>query len=285
MASFHKSLCIFFGFFITLICFSDANTFNVGGKDGWTLHPSESYSQWSSRLRFVVNDILHFKYNGGTDSVLEVSKGDYDSCNTNSPITTLTGGDSTFSLKRPGPFYFISGNKSNCDQGQKLTVVVITPRSTKTPPAVAPTPPGSPPGGPGGKPGGGGSTSPPGAPGGSPGGGGGSTSPPGAPGASPGGGGGSSSPSGSPMGSPGGGGGSTSPTGSPMGSPGGGGSSSPMGSPAASPMGNPADTPSGAASSPNGNQGGSAERPTVSAILSVLVAVIIMFSLAISIDD
>ncbi|KAK9056955.1 hypothetical protein SSX86_024320 [Deinandra increscens subsp. villosa] len=241
MASFHNSLCIFFLFFFTLLCFSDAYSFNVGSKDGWTLHPSESYNQWSSRLRFIVNDNLHFKYNSGSDSVLEVSKSDYDSCNTNSPITALNGGDSVFNLNRPGPFYFISGNKSNCDQGQKLMVVVISPKKKQTPPAGAPAPakssspiPVSPVSSPpeSGMPV---PTSPP-IP----------VSPvssppesgmpvPTSPAASPGGGI-SSSPTGSPVDSPPGG-GSSSPTGSAAASPGGGILTSPAGSPAASPGG------------------------------------------------
>ncbi|KAL8237892.1 hypothetical protein R6Q59_018973 [Mikania micrantha] len=250
MASFH----IFFTFFFfTLLCFSDAYTFNVGGKDGWTLHPSENYNQWSSRLRFIVNDTLHFKYNGGSDSVLEVSKGDYDSCNTNSPITSLTGGDSVFNLNRPGPFYFISGNKSNCDQGQKLTVVVISPKKKQAPPAGAPAPAKSP------------VSSPPGS--GMPG----STSPA----SSPGGGGIASSPTGNPAFSPGGM-GSSSPTGGPAASPGGGVSGSPAGGPAgegisASPTGNPADVNGPA---PTGTPAGAA-RSGVCATLTVTVGMII----------
>ncbi|XP_076947996.1 early nodulin-like protein 2 [Bidens hawaiensis] len=140
MASFHKSLCIFFLLFSTLLYFSNAFNLTVGGNDGWTLHPTESYSQWSGRLRFNVNDTLHFKYNGKSDSVMEVNKANYDTCNTNNSITTLTGGDSFFILNRPGPFYFISGNKSSCNQGQKVTVVVVSPRKKQTPPTLASAP-------------------------------------------------------------------------------------------------------------------------------------------------
>nr|XP_043621761.1 early nodulin-like protein 2 [Erigeron canadensis] len=141
MASIHKSLYInaVFTFFFALLCSSHAYNFKIGGKDGWTLHPSESYNQWSGRMRFLINDTLHFKYNSGSDSVLVVNKGDYDSCNTNNPITTLTGGDSFINLNRSGPFYFISGNKTNCDQGQKLIVVVLSPKK-RLPPAGAPAP-------------------------------------------------------------------------------------------------------------------------------------------------
>ncbi|XP_076930356.1 early nodulin-like protein 1 [Bidens hawaiensis] len=138
--AFQTSFCIVMAIFITSISSSQATTFQVGGKDGWTLRPSESYNNWSSRLRFLINDTLHFKYNGASDSVLVVNKGDFDGCNANNPITKLDGGDSSFKFDRSGPFYFITGNKSNCDQGQKLIVVVLALRNRSPPPAVA-TPP------------------------------------------------------------------------------------------------------------------------------------------------
>ncbi|KAK1418077.1 hypothetical protein QVD17_27216 [Tagetes erecta] len=138
--SIQTSLWFLMAIFITSISSSHSRTFEVGGKDGWTLHPSEAYSHWTSRLRFLINDTLHFKYDGSSDSVLVVNKGDYDECNSNSPVTKLTGGDSTFKFDRSGPFYFITGNKSNCDQGQKLIVVVLALRIRSPPPSVA-TPP------------------------------------------------------------------------------------------------------------------------------------------------
>ncbi|KAI3828241.1 hypothetical protein L1987_02338 [Smallanthus sonchifolius] len=142
--AFQKSLWFLMAISIASISSSHAYTFQVGGKDGWTLHPSESYNNWAARLRFLINDTLHFKYDGSSDSVLVVNKGDYDGCNTNNPITKLDGGDSTFKFNRSGPFYFITGNKSNCDQGQKLTVVVLALRNQSPPPSAA-TPPTFPP--------------------------------------------------------------------------------------------------------------------------------------------
>ncbi|KAJ0593389.1 putative Phytocyanin domain, cupredoxin [Helianthus annuus] len=140
--AFHKSICFLLLIFITFMSSSHAHTFQVGGKDGWTLHPSENYNSWSGRLRFLINDTLHFKYDDGSDSVLVVNKSDYDGCNVNNPITKLDGGDSSFKFDRSGPFYFITGNKSNCDQGQKLTVVVLALRKRSPPPSIA-TPPSS----------------------------------------------------------------------------------------------------------------------------------------------
>ncbi|KAL8264392.1 hypothetical protein R6Q59_022522 [Mikania micrantha] len=142
LQSFHKSIVLLMAFFITFISSSHAYTFQVGGKLGWTLHPSEPYISWSSRLRFLINDTLHFKYDDGSDSVLVVDKqSEYDGCHANNPITKVDGGgDSMFKFDRSGPFYFITGNKSNCDHGQKLMVVVLALRNRSPPPSVA-TPP------------------------------------------------------------------------------------------------------------------------------------------------
>lgn len=37
---------------------SNGHKFDVGGRDGWVLTPSEDYSHWSHRNRFQVNDTL-----------------------------------------------------------------------------------------------------------------------------------------------------------------------------------------------------------------------------------
>ncbi|KAL5130849.1 Early nodulin-like protein 2 [Glycine soja] len=105
-----------------------ARQFDVGGKDGWVLKPTEDYDHWAQRNRFQVNDTLHFKYNKGSDSVVVVKKEDFDSCNINNPIQKMDGGDSTFQLSNSGLFYFISGNLDNCKNGQKLIVLVMAAR-------------------------------------------------------------------------------------------------------------------------------------------------------------
>ncbi|XP_073029964.1 early nodulin-like protein 2 [Primulina eburnea] len=140
--------------FACLIRSSHAYQFIVGGKDGWVLNPSASYSQWAGRSRFSVNDTLLFRYQKGSDSVLVVNKDDYDNCNTGNPIRKLDDGNSVFKLDRSGPFYFITGTKENCDKGQKLVTVVLAVRSPPTPPSpnglssppvISPSsPPGSP---------------------------------------------------------------------------------------------------------------------------------------------
>lgn len=121
-----------------LVYSSSSYQFVVGGKDGWVLKPSESYLHWASRMRFQVNDTILFKYKSGSDSVLVVNKEDYDGCDVGSPLLKLDDGNSVVKFNRSGPFYFISGNKPNCDQGQKLITVVMAVRSPPSPPIVPP---------------------------------------------------------------------------------------------------------------------------------------------------
>lgn len=147
MADHQRDSLLFLALFSCLVCSSYSYQFVVGGKDGWVVKPSENYNQWAGRMRFQVNDTLLFKYKSGADSVVVVNKDDYDKCNSANPITKLDDGNSIFKLDRSGPFYFISGNKPNCDQGQKLIVVVLairTPPSPPSPPLVS-SPTASPP--------------------------------------------------------------------------------------------------------------------------------------------
>ncbi|KAJ8527824.1 hypothetical protein K7X08_015275 [Anisodus acutangulus] len=105
----------------------EAYTFHAGGNNGWVLNPSESYSHWAERNRFQVNDTIVFKYKRGSDSVLLVDKDDYYKCNKDKPILKLKHGESKFKIEGSGPFYFISGHEYNCEKGQKLLIVVLSP--------------------------------------------------------------------------------------------------------------------------------------------------------------
>ncbi|KAA8523918.1 hypothetical protein F0562_010341 [Nyssa sinensis] len=102
MAS-HTSLCLFLALFTAIICSAHAYRFVVGGKDGWVLNPSENYSHWAEKRRFQVNDTLFFKYKKGADSVLVVTKDDYEKCKTEKPIKKMEDGDSVFKFDRSGP--------------------------------------------------------------------------------------------------------------------------------------------------------------------------------------
>lgn len=82
-----------------------------------------------------------FKYNSEKDSVLQVTKEAYHSCNTSNPVAEYKDGNTKVELDRSGPFYFISGAKGHCEQGQKMIVVVLSERRgryTGISPAPAP---------------------------------------------------------------------------------------------------------------------------------------------------
>ncbi|WOG98634.1 hypothetical protein DCAR_0417978 [Daucus carota subsp. sativus] len=126
---------------VSTICSSaEALNFNVGGKYGWSLYASGNYNQWANMMRFQVNDTLTFKYKKETDSVVVVTKDDYEKCNAEKPIQKMDGGDSVVKLDRSGPFYFITGNKSNCQKGQKLLIVVLAVRDKAPPTPAVPAP-------------------------------------------------------------------------------------------------------------------------------------------------
>ncbi|KAJ7966275.1 Early nodulin-like protein [Quillaja saponaria] len=126
-----------------LLSFSEAREILVGGKsDSWKVPSSESDSlnQWAGKMRFKVGDFLVWKYESGKDSVLQVSKENYVNCSTVNPIKEYKDGDTKVELERHGAFYFISGAKGHCQKGQKLIVVVLSPRHGHTGISPAPSP-------------------------------------------------------------------------------------------------------------------------------------------------
>ncbi|KAI4316407.1 hypothetical protein L6164_024389 [Bauhinia variegata] len=130
-------------FLFLLFGFSVAKEIVVGGKtDAWKIPSSESDSlnQWAERSRFQVGDYLVWKYDGGKDSVLQVSKDDYANCNISNPIKKYDDGNTKVELDRPGAFYFISGANGHCEKGQKFVVVVMTPRNRHMGISPAPSP-------------------------------------------------------------------------------------------------------------------------------------------------
>ncbi|CAN8265090.1 unnamed protein product [Cochlearia groenlandica] len=107
----------------------------VGGKStAWKVpsSPSDSLNKWAESLRFHVGDSLVWKYDEEKDSVLQVTKQAYISCNTTNPAANYTDGDTKVKLDRSGPFFFISGSKSNCVEGEKLHIVVMSTRGGHT---------------------------------------------------------------------------------------------------------------------------------------------------------
>ncbi|CAA2991821.1 plastocyanin-like domain [Olea europaea subsp. europaea] len=125
--------------FLVLLLISPAvfaKDITVGGNNGWT--ESFDYSSWTSSQTFNVGDNLVFNY-GPTHSVYEVSRADYDNCNTGNPRSTHSPSPTTIPLSAAGSRYFICPTSNHCSQGMKLAVNVVA--------AGTPAPGGSPPSG------------------------------------------------------------------------------------------------------------------------------------------
>ncbi|KFK32687.1 hypothetical protein AALP_AA6G275900 [Arabis alpina] len=153
MASLISILPIIFILFTTLNHLSEARIFVVGGLvDAWKVpEPSNNtLNHWAEKTRFQVGDILLFSYSDRNDSVLQVTKENYDSCNTQKPLKEYKGGNNKVTLDVSGPHYFISGAPTgNCGKGEKLEVVVASsnhPPMPKPAPGAAPPTPSSKPG-------------------------------------------------------------------------------------------------------------------------------------------
>ncbi|OMO69632.1 Plastocyanin-like protein [Corchorus capsularis] len=127
--------------------------YTVGDSSGWTT--GEDYSTWVQGKTFTVGDTLLFTY-GGTHSVDEVSKSDYDNCNTGNSIKSYNGGDTKITLSSPGAMYFICPTFGHCGQGMKLAINVVASSdnspTTPSPPSGSTTPSGTPPTGSSGTP-------------------------------------------------------------------------------------------------------------------------------------
>ncbi|KAF8103941.1 hypothetical protein N665_0182s0048 [Sinapis alba] len=128
-----------------------AREFAVGGAKGWTVPSgSQVYSHWAEQSRFQIGDSLLFVYQPNQDSVLQVTRDAYDSCNTDAPTAKFADGKTSFALTNSGPYYFISGNKDNCKKSEKVVIIVMADRNgnnatSSSPPSPAPAPSSLPP--------------------------------------------------------------------------------------------------------------------------------------------
>ncbi|XVE49773.1 hypothetical protein DITRI_Ditri01bG0108500 [Diplodiscus trichospermus] len=117
-----------------LIQLAMAANITVGGANGgWD--SSTDLQTWVASQKFSVGDNLIFQYTPNHD-VLEVTKADYDSCQTSNPIQTYTGGNTAIPLSAPGKRYFICGTLGHCQQGMQIEIDTL---ATATPPATSPS--------------------------------------------------------------------------------------------------------------------------------------------------
>uniref|UniRef100_A0A7C9E4J4 Phytocyanin domain-containing protein n=1 Tax=Opuntia streptacantha TaxID=393608 RepID=A0A7C9E4J4_OPUST len=129
---FSSSMVLAFALFLS---FTEARDHLVGGKvDAWEVPSSEadSLNKWAEKNRFQIGDYLVWKYDSKKDSVLQVTREAYLSCNTTGPIEVHQGGETKVKLDKSGPYYFISGHQANCEKGEKLIVVVMAARGRRT---------------------------------------------------------------------------------------------------------------------------------------------------------
>ncbi|XP_028760855.1 early nodulin-like protein 3 [Neltuma alba] len=90
------------------------------------LPQAEWLNEWASTHRFKIGDSLLWKYDEGSESVLQVNKEHYHNCNKSNPTQDHKNGRAKIELNRPGSFYFISGTRDHCEQGLKLHVRVLS---------------------------------------------------------------------------------------------------------------------------------------------------------------
>ncbi|KAK8698660.1 hypothetical protein V6N13_114771 [Hibiscus sabdariffa] len=116
-------------------------THSVGGANGgWDT--STDVETWVASQKFSVGDNLLFQYTPN-HNVLEVSKADYDSCQTSSPLKTYSDGNTLVPLTSPGKRYFTCGTLGHCSQGMKIEINTLA-TSPSIPPSASPAPKTSP---------------------------------------------------------------------------------------------------------------------------------------------
>ncbi|ESQ46348.1 hypothetical protein EUTSA_v10000321mg [Eutrema salsugineum] len=156
MASLITTLPLVFLLFTTFYHLGESRTFIVGGDLGWkvpalTPNNSNSLIDWANHGRFLVGDVLEFKYDSNVDSVLEVTKEHFETCNAEKPLKSYKHVNTIVKLDNSGPNYFISGVHDNCVKGEKVIVRVIAskyaprPAPPTTTPAAPATPSSKPP--------------------------------------------------------------------------------------------------------------------------------------------
>ncbi|MED6205019.1 hypothetical protein PIB30_014017 [Stylosanthes scabra] len=107
----------------------------VGGPNGgWDT--SSDLQSWALSQKFSVGDNLIFKY-PPSHNVIEVTKGDYDTCQVTKPIQTYNDGNTIIPLTSPGKKYFICGTIGHCSTGMKLQIDTL---ATATSPVESPSP-------------------------------------------------------------------------------------------------------------------------------------------------
>ncbi|XP_060215436.1 stellacyanin-like [Lycium barbarum] len=132
-----KPLVVFVVLILSLIvCSSSATNYIVGDSSGWDI--SSDLDTWLIGKSFKVGDVLVFQYSS-FHSVAEVTKENFDGCNTSNVLDSNKNGNTTFPLSKPGDRYFVCGNRLHCLGGMKLHVNVENDASPAAAPEAGPS--------------------------------------------------------------------------------------------------------------------------------------------------
>ncbi|CAA7403793.1 unnamed protein product [Spirodela intermedia] len=105
------------------------------------------YTGWASGKSITVGDTITFLY-GGSHTVDEVTKADYESCSSSTSLRSSTDGNTVILLDEEKTRYFICATGGHCLGGMKIAITVsaasTTPPTSSTPatPANPSTPAG-----------------------------------------------------------------------------------------------------------------------------------------------
>ncbi|KAL3624972.1 hypothetical protein CASFOL_031640 [Castilleja foliolosa] len=115
----------------------------VGDSMGWIVPPGgdAAYQTWAAINTFRVGDVLVFNFSTGAHDVAEVTRTNFDSCNSASPITISNTGPTSINLTSAVEHNFICTVGRHCSFGQRLSINVS---SSATAPSPQPTPPPQP---------------------------------------------------------------------------------------------------------------------------------------------
>ncbi|KAF4351086.1 hypothetical protein F8388_013191 [Cannabis sativa] len=116
--------------------------YKVGDLDSWGIPTSANpqvYVKWSKYHTFKNGDSLLFLYPPSQDSVIQVSKQSYNSCNLKDPILYMDNGNSLFNITSEGEYFFTSGKPGHCEKKQKLYILVGNGTATAFSPSYGPS--------------------------------------------------------------------------------------------------------------------------------------------------
>ncbi|CAN4105903.1 unnamed protein product [Withania somnifera] len=132
-----KPLLIFIVLIIisVIISSSSATNYIVGDSSGWDI--STDLDSWLVGKRFKIGDVLVFQFSS-FHSVSEVTKENFDGCNTSNVLDSSKNGNTSFPLTKPRDRYFVCGNRLHCLGGMKLHVNVQNANVATASPAAAP---------------------------------------------------------------------------------------------------------------------------------------------------